>query len=82
MNGMLFIYQWYLSLCRKRQSRFKKSVYINVVFVEFQINNLLPQQRSLTYQYMFYKSTKRFSIVIVMAVNNLSQKCETAEYYI
>lgn len=82
MNGMLFIYRWYFSLCRKRQSRFKKSVYINVVFVEFQINNLLPKQKSLTYQYMFYKSTKRFSIVIVMAVNNLSQKCETAEYYI
>lgn len=50
------------------------------MFVEFQINNLLPQQKSQTYQYMFYKSTKRFSIVIVMAANNLSQKCETTEY--
>lgn len=29
---------------------------------------------------MFYKSTKRFSIVIVMAVDNLSQKFESAEY--
>lgn len=51
-----------------------------MLFVEFQINNLLPQQKSQTYQYMFYKSTKRFSIVIVMAANNLSQKCETTEY--